>query len=182
MPKTSTITKYMIIDAAFEIVRKDDFSALSARNVAKKMGCSTQPIYWMYKNMEVLKQDVISRMTTFLNNHISSYKKTGKPFLDIGLGYVNIAFSEPVLFKSIYVDNVKGIKFTDIIPNEIITRTINKEGNTSDIPDDKLKNIAEKSWIFAHGLASLVATGMLKYNEEKIEQLLCSFFEEISKK
>ena len=181
MPKTSTVTKDMIIDASFEIVRKEGFSALSARNVAKKMNCSTQPIYWIYENMEILKQDVISKMTTFLSTQISSYKKTGKPFLDIGLGYVHIAFSEPVLFKSVYVDNIKGVKLTDIVPNEMITEKINVETNASGIPNNRLKDIAVKSWIFAHGLASLVATGMIEYDEEKIEQLLCSFFEEISK-
>jgi len=140
MPKTSTVTKDMIIDASFEIVRKEGFSALSARNVAKKMNCSTQPIYWIYENMEVLKQDVISKMTTFLSTQISSYKKTGKPFLDIGLGYVHIAFSEPVLFKSVYVDNIKGVKLTDIVPNEMITEKVNVETNASvfQITDSKI--------------------------------------------
>ena len=179
MPKASTVTKEMIIDAAFEIVRKEGFSALSARNVAKKMGCSTQPIYWMYENMEVLKQDVISRMTIFLNNQINSYTKTGKPFLDVGLGYIHVAFAEPILFKSIYVDNIYNVKLTDILPNAEVIEVMNKE---LDIPKNRLQETASKSWIFAHGLASLVATEMIEYDEEKIEQLLCSFFEEISKK
>ncbi|MDR1761277.1 MAG: TetR/AcrR family transcriptional regulator [Bacteroidales bacterium] len=101
MPKTSSITKEMIIDAAFEIVRADGFTAISARNIAKKMGCSTQPIYWTYENMEVLKQDVITKILQFLSVQIGSYTKTGKPFLDLGLGYIHVAFTESVLFKSL---------------------------------------------------------------------------------
>ena len=179
MPKTSTVTKEMIIDAAFKVVKAEGFSALSARNVAKKMGCSTQPIYWLYENMEVLKQDVISHMTNFLNNQINSYTKTGKPFLDVGLGYINVAFTEPILFKSIYVDNILNIKLTDILPNAAVIEVTSKELGIS---ENRLQELASKSWIFAHGLASLVATEMIEYDEKKIEQLLCSFFEEISKK
>ena len=178
MPKASTITKEMIIEAAFEIVKTEGFVALSARNAAKKIGCSTQPIYWIYENMEVLKQDVISHMTIFLNNKIHSYKKTGKPFLDVGLGYIHVAFAEPMLFKSIYVDNIFNIKLTDILPNAAVIEVMSKE---LDIPEKQLQELASKSWIFAHGLASLVATEMIEYDEEKIEQLLSSFFEDISK-
>ena len=178
MPKASVITKEMIIEASFEIVRTEGFTALSARNAAKKLGCSTQPIYWVYENMEDLKQDVISHMTTFLGNKINSYKKTGKPFLDIGLAYVHVAFAEPALFKSIYVDNILNIKLIDILPDASVIEAMSKE---SDIPENRIHELASKSWIFAHGLASLVATRMIEYNEKTIEQQLSSFFHEISK-
>jgi AcrR family transcriptional regulator len=180
MPKASSITKEIIVDAAFEIVRADGFGALSTRNIAKKIGCSTQPIYWAYENMEVLKQDVISKMLQFLGNQIGSYKKTSKPFLDLGLGYVRTAFTEPVLFKSLYVNNVLKIKLTDLIPSEMMTEAMQKETEALDISEEKLNDIAVKSWIFAHGLASLIATGMIEYNEEKVETMLYSFFLDIN--
>ncbi len=176
MPKASSITKEMIIDTAFEIVRADSFGALTARNIAKKIGCSTQPIYWTYENMEVLKQDVISKMLQFLGVQIGSYQKTGKPFLDLGLGYIRVAFTEPVLFKSFYVDNILNIKLTDIIPSEMMTTAMKNETEVPDISAEKCNDVAVKSWIFAHGFASLIATGMIEYNEEKIETMLHSFF------
>ena len=49
MPKPTTITQEVIIETAFEMVRKEGFAVLSARNIAKQIGCSTQPIYWCYK-------------------------------------------------------------------------------------------------------------------------------------
>src|SRR5215469_13727343 len=136
MPRTSSITKEMIIDAAFEIARADGFTALSARNIAKKMVCSTQPIYWIYENMEVLKQDVITKMLQFLSSQIASHTKTGKPFLDLGLGYVHVAFVEPVLFKSLYVDNILNIKLTDLIPSEMMTKAMKKETEASAISEE----------------------------------------------
>ena len=61
MPKSTTITKEIIIKTAFEIARKEGFAVLSARNIAKQIGCSTQPIYWSYKNMDDLKAEVCQK-------------------------------------------------------------------------------------------------------------------------
>ena len=61
MPKPTTITQEVIIETAFEMVRKEGFAVLSARNIAKQIGCSTQPIYWCYKNMGDLKAEICKK-------------------------------------------------------------------------------------------------------------------------
>ncbi|MEI3065320.1 MAG: TetR family transcriptional regulator [Oscillospiraceae bacterium] len=43
------------MDAAVEVLREGGFSAVNARSVAKKLGCSTQPIYSSFQNMDELK-------------------------------------------------------------------------------------------------------------------------------
>ena len=55
MPAVRKVSKEQIIDAAVEVLRDDGFSAINARSVAKKLGCSTQPIYFSFKNMDELK-------------------------------------------------------------------------------------------------------------------------------
>ena len=47
MPAVRKVSKEQIIDAAVEVLRDDGFSAINARSVAKKLGCSTQPIYFL---------------------------------------------------------------------------------------------------------------------------------------
>lgn len=175
MPKASSITKEIVLNSAFEMVRSEGFNALSARNIARKIGCSTQPIYWIYENMELLKQDVIKKTVDFLNNEISMFQKSGNTFLDAGLGYIHVAFAEPILFKALYVDNILGIKLTDIIPNEMMINAIKNDVCVLNTSDAHLEKIAVKGWIFAHGIASLVATNMMVYDKERIEKLLLSF-------
>ena len=60
MPAVRKVSKEQIIDAAVEVLRDDGFSAINARSVAKKLGCSTQPIYFSFKNMDELKAALIS--------------------------------------------------------------------------------------------------------------------------
>ena len=172
MPKASTITKEVILNAAFEIVRTSGFSSLSARTIAQHIGCSTQPIYWVYDNMEMLKEDIAQKAIHYLNNIIGNYHQTGHPFADIGLGYIYIAHKESYLFKAIYTDNIMNITLTDLLPNMMAVNALRKTEIT-----DNLEEIALKGWIFAHGIASLVATGMMVYDKDKIEKLLLSFME-----
>jgi hypothetical protein len=122
--------------------------------------------------MEDLKQDIIEKMISYLNEFISSYKKTGKPFLDYGLGYICAAHTEPVLFKAIYVDNILGLKMTDIVPEKNMIEIMKQDTCSSGISDDALLDMATKAWFLVHGLASLIASGMLVYDEDKIETIL----------
>ena len=60
MPAVRKVSKEPIIDAAVEVLCDDGFSAINARSVAKKLGCSTQPIYFSFKNMDELKAALIA--------------------------------------------------------------------------------------------------------------------------
>ena len=45
MPTKIRISREMILDAAFEIVRQDGIEKLSNREIANKLKCSIRPIY-----------------------------------------------------------------------------------------------------------------------------------------
>ena len=65
MPAIKKISKETVIDAAVDVLREDGFSAINARSVAKKLGCSTQPIYHSFRNMEELKTALTERILAF---------------------------------------------------------------------------------------------------------------------
>ena len=61
MPAVRRISRDAIVDAAVEVLREGGFSAVNARSVAKKLGCSTQPIYSSFQNMDELKAALRAR-------------------------------------------------------------------------------------------------------------------------
>ena len=173
MPKLTTITQEAIIDTAFEMVRKEGFSVLSARSIAKQIGCSTQPIYCCYKNMGDLKAELCKRALPYLQNIMLSYSKTGDVLLDLGLGYVWMAYTEPALFKAFYMDNIMNVKLTDIFPESQQVVEIMKDSEEyHHLSEEEVKSGIARAWMLAHGIASLVAVGMLVYDEEKILGIL----------
>ena len=173
VPKSTTITQEAIIDTAFEMVRKEGFGVLSARSIAKQIGCSTQPIYCCYKNMGDLKAELCQRALPYLQNIMLHCSKTGNVLLDMGLGYVRMAYTEPALFKAFYMDNIMNVKLTDIFPESRQAVEIMKDSEEyQHLSEEEVKSGIARAWMLAHGIASLVAVGMLVYDEEKILEIL----------
>ena len=54
MARRESVTIDMILDTSFALTREEGFFNITARKVAAKVGCSTQPIFRVYKNMEEL--------------------------------------------------------------------------------------------------------------------------------
>ena len=48
MPKKPTTTREDMIKGAFELIRKQGHEALSVRNLARQLDCSTQPIMYQF--------------------------------------------------------------------------------------------------------------------------------------
>ena len=79
MPAVKKVSREEIIDAAVDVLRDGGFSSVNARSVAKKLGCSTQPIYFSFKNMDELKTALTERAiqmhTKRVNELMREYRK-----------------------------------------------------------------------------------------------------------
>ena len=73
MPKKPTTTKENMIEGTFQLIRHNGYEAFSARNLAAFLGCSTQPIFRVYENMEALKTDVYARSAAFYADYYADY-------------------------------------------------------------------------------------------------------------
>ena len=60
MPPKFKFTKAEMIKAALELVREGGMDALTARALAKKLGCSAKPIFGLFQNMQEVQQEVLS--------------------------------------------------------------------------------------------------------------------------
>ena len=58
MARKESITIDRILDTAFEMTREEGIAGVTARRVAARAGCSTQPIFRVYENMEELQAAV----------------------------------------------------------------------------------------------------------------------------
>ena len=108
MPAARKVSKEQIIDAAVEVLRDDGFSAINARSVAKKMGCSTQPIYFSFKNMDELKaaltQRTIELHTRRVRDSLRAHEGSDSRYSSYGMGFVKFAAEEKQLFRWLYLE------------------------------------------------------------------------------
>ena len=45
MPAKKQVTKEMILNAALKLLQEQGYDAVNLRQLAKELGCSTQPVY-----------------------------------------------------------------------------------------------------------------------------------------
>ena len=162
MPPKQSITKEMIIDAAFVLVRKKGISALSARNIAKSLNCSTQPIYSCFKTMSDLEKEIIQKATGFVQDkYLVSKTKKDNNFRSIGLGYIAMARKEKHLFDLLYVSGRVLLDFENHIFPVDTGRLINvmrRDPYLTGLPEDDLLELLGHMWIYTHGLTVLTST------------------------
>jgi AcrR family transcriptional regulator len=155
MSPPSRVSRQQIVDTAFGIVREHGWAQLSARNIAKELKSSTQPIYSNFNSMVDLEDEVV-KSAIELRTRYQSETHTGILSLDHGIGYVLFAWEEPILFSAIndHKHSSMQIKHGDIVFDqhaEELSQNVRLEG----FSDEQLRNFQFLGWIFIHGLASL---------------------------
>lgn len=103
MPAIKKISKEAIIDAAVDVLREGGAAAINARSEAKKLGCSTQPIYLSFQNMDDLKAAMTQRTVALHTRHVRN-SNSDTQYSCYGMGFVKFAAEERHLFRWLYLD------------------------------------------------------------------------------
>ena len=56
MPPKVKITKKMVTDASFEVIRASGHENLNARTISEYLGCSTQPVLYSFKTVDEIRE------------------------------------------------------------------------------------------------------------------------------
>lgn len=172
MPPKFKITKEQIIESALDIVRREGSGAINARNVAKALGCSTQPVFSNFETMDKLRFAVAERANELCEQYLKREVESGKypPYKANGMAYTRFAKEERELFKLLYMFD----RSKEAIPeNEgLLIRMENTvQGNTG-LDAQQAKLFHFEMWAFVHGIATMLATGYLDIPDELISKML----------
>jgi AcrR family transcriptional regulator len=158
MPPKVTVTRAHILDAAFELVRREGVEALSARAVATALGCSTQPIYRTFGSMNELHSAVYERAAaTAIGFLMGEQLEPGEPaFLGMGYGNLRFAQQEPQLFRLVtQSDRVVRDLVMGAAPPELVLTQMRQVPALAAMDDEQLRRIHTLLWFFSQGLATV---------------------------
>ena len=182
MSATKKITKDMIVDAALEIFRAEGFDAVTSRRVAFKLGCSTQPIYFEYKNMDELKNDIVKKVVGQLNEIFSSVSNEGKEepdefvYRSFGLSFLKFVQADPFVFRQIYI--VDG-KIGRQVDNHRMPIILNILENKYGYKKETALAIHKMASCSLMGMAVFVSSGYKKISEDEMQKNLGILFASI---
>jgi AcrR family transcriptional regulator len=179
MPTKIRISKDMILDAAFEIVRQDGMEKLSNRELAKKLKCSIRPIYYQFENVEEMQKELYIKIEQYFYEFLLDNMVEGIPqYKQIGINYIRFAKREKQLFQTLFMNS------TGLTPDAFVS----KDGEdykeieklikiSTNLKEEEIKDFHTKMWIFCHGIATLVASGTVKLTDSQIQNLLSYEFQ-----
>ena len=170
MPAKAKVSKEMIVDAAFEIARKEGMENINARTVSEKLNCSTQPVMYHFATIEELKKAVYAKADCYHSEYLMNIKDPQKgAVLGIGLNYIRFAIEEPHLFRFLFQSNFfTGTTLLEMIDAEELTPVILAMQGAIGGSIKQVKEIFLMVFLFAHGYASIIANNSLIYDEEII--------------
>ena len=174
MPAVKKVSKEKVIDAAVEVLRDGGFSAINARSVAKKLGCSTQPIYLSFQSMDELKvalteraiQLHTQRVRDSLRAHQGNDSRYSR-YSSYGMGFVKFAAEEKQLFRWLYLEGKQlGPYQNDVLLPEVIAVIVEEFGYSEDVA----RRFHQDMIYFSYGLAILANTGHLHLTETELRE------------
>ena len=171
MPAVRKASREQIIDAAVAVLRDDGFSAVNARSVARKLGCSTQPIYFSFQSMDELKaaltECAIELHTQRVRDSLRAHEGSDSRYSSYGMGFVKFAAEEKQLFRWLYLEGKQlGPYQNDILLPEVIAVIVEEFGYTENIA----RRFHQDMIYFSYGLAILANTDHLHLTETELRE------------
>lgn len=170
MARKEQISKQMILDGAFQLVREQGIEMLTARKLAAHIGCSTQPIFRVYANMDELEKEVFEKAKAFYEQYCLDFPNENEmPFIDLGLCYITFAKKELNLFKLLFLTpHDEENTMYDLINGAEHGFVISQFRRIKNLDMNKAGDIFMKVFIFMHGMACMAICGELDLSKEEI--------------
>lgn len=171
MPAQKQVSKEKIVQAAFSLVREEGMGALNVTALSKRLGCSTQPIYLSFRNMDELKREVIGKIGEFCNAYLTAAEKNFPPYKSMGVRYIRLAREEKFFFQEIFMKRENGALISSATKSAV---QFVQKGTGLD--EERAERIHLETWLFVHGVATAVCSGYIDYDEGQTEKMLTDVF------
>ena len=175
MPPKPKFTREEVVEAALDIVSKSGIDALTARNLAERLGCSARPIFTLFKNMDEVASEVTDAAMDRYESYVVKSVKYTPIFKKFGMQMVLFANEEPKLFQFLFMRENTGVKnFEDLFGKlgdtaRLCIDVIKKDYG---LGDGDARELFRQLWIYTYGISSLCATGMCDFSEEQLIEML----------
>lgn len=168
MPARKHIQREDILAAAAQVIRTGGASALTMRNVARQLGCSTQPIYSTLGGQEQLHE----ALSEYLRRKYLSV--AGNSYRDFGRAFLWFAGEEKELFRFLYLR--RRAPEQTILEDVNLDRTLELLMRTLELDRERATELHRHMQHYCYGLGAMIATGYRTMDREEIDRELTQFF------
>ena len=177
MPPKVKITKKMVEDASFEVIRAGGHETLNARTIAEYLGCSTQPVLYTFKTVNEIREAAYELADRYHTEFIMPKETDENPMLALGLNYVRFGHEEKNLFRFLFqTDKFGGKDIGTLLGDPGLSGILAVVAAGLEVEIEQAREMFLAFFCVAHGLASLLANNSMEYDEEQCKTMLENVF------
>ena len=175
MPPKPKYTKEEIVAAALALVGEQGIDALTARELGARLGSSARPIFTVFRSMEEVQEEVRAAALKRFESYAEKAMHYTPVFKQVGMQMILFALEEPKLYQLVYMsENSEARTFEDIFARlgsvaQLCVDVIRRDYGLS---EEDARSLFEHVWIHTFGIGALCATGMCRFSQEQILQML----------
>lgn len=182
MAGKSIIDKETLLKAAVHMVEVSGIESINARSLAQEAGISTKPIYRLYASLDDLKKDVNTLIKKEYDSFIMKRVDNKNALITVCVAYIEFAQMHKNYFRSMFLsNNLNWTSVNDVLNEKWNQSTIINLVNKHNLSFDGAKNLFMHVWLYANGLATLIASNELTINNKEILVRVVTIYKELAK-
>lgn len=175
MPPKPKFTKEEIVAAALELVSEKGIEALTARELGARLGSSARPIFTVFNSMEEVQVEVRAAALKRFESYAEKAMHYTPVFKQVGMQMILFATEEPKLYQLVYMsENAGATDFEGIVDRlgDVAQLCVDVIQRDYSLSKKDAKALFEHVWIYTFGIGAMCATGMCRFSQEEIIQML----------
>lgn len=175
MPPKPKFTKEDIIAAALELVSEKGMEALTARELGERLGSSARPIFTVFNSMEEVQEEVRFAALKRFESYAEKAMHYTPVFKQVGMQMILFAIEEPKLYQLVYMsENAGAADFESIVQRlgDVAQLCVDVIQRDYVLGEKEARLLFEHVWIYTFGIGALCATGMCRFSQDEIIQML----------
>lgn len=180
MPPKAKYTREEIIEIAFQMTREKGIESVVARELGKKLGTSSSPIFTAFKNMEELQLAVRDRAMLEFEGFIREALNYTPAFKYVGIRMIQFSMQEPKLFQLLYMrEHEESQRFEGLVNElgdtvDVCLEVIQKEyALTREEADVLFRQV----WMHTFAICVLAANKVCHFKPDEISEMLSLEFQ-----
>lgn len=175
MPPKSKFSEEEIVSAALALVEREGMQSLTARSLAAELGSSPRPIFTVFNSMEEVQQKVVQVAKKIYSEGVEEGLKETPAFKGVGKAYIAFAVAHPKFFQLLFMREaiaVPDLKNVLVQIEDGYEKILYSIKNGYGLNDKRTLDLYLHMWIYSHGIAVLIATGVCSFSSEEISRML----------
>lgn len=173
MARKESFDKDYILKKASEYVDEYGIYDLNVRSLTKYIGCSTQPIFRLFSNMDLFKKDLKKYLHDEYEIFINQYIDKDNYLYTISYAYALFASYKPNIFHALFITSLSGSRtIKDVINSSWNRDTIIALSKQYNISLEAAEEVYRDVRFYTHGIATQLCCKSIVLSDEEIGNLI----------